>query len=354
MRIIEFNIKAPSNQYEVLICERISEFENALFEHTSGKKALILTDEGAANTALEPLRALLSRSGIIHFTHFIGIGERAKSFDSLIGALSALTENGFSRNDLIINLGGGVVGDLGGFAAAVYMRGIDYINLPTTFLSMIDSAIGGKTGIDFHGIKNNIGAFHQPRLVLCAVELLKTLPPRELLSGFGEVFKYYCISGNEGMLDPMCTRMPSPELIAECCRIKKEHVVEDVLDAGKRRILNLGHTFGHAFEAASGFSLTHGEAVVLGIVAAERLAVKLGLIGAHTLHALEALASSLGFKTDHSAYAHHASEFIKHDKKSVSSSSVEMVFFSDFGKTFLRRIPFDALSRYLSDACQGK
>lgn len=353
MRIVEFNIKAPSSKYEVLIGERIDEFENALFERTLGKKALIMTDDGAAKAALEPLRAMLSRGGITHFTHFVGIGECTKSFDSLIGVLSALSENGFSRNDLIINLGGGVVGDLGGFAASVYMRGIDYINLPTTFLSMIDSAMGGKTGIDFMGIKNNIGAFHQPRLVLCAAELLKTLPQRELLSGFGEVFKYYCISGNEGLLDSMRTRLPSTELIAECCRIKREHVANDVLDSGKRRILNLGHTFGHAFEAASGFSLTHGEAVVLGVAAAERLAVKLGLIEPRTLLSVEALASSLGFKTDHSAYSCHALDFIRHDKKSVSDS-VEMVFFSDFGRPFLKHVPFAALSGYLYGSCQGE
>lgn len=348
MRKVDFNLNAKTSAYCVLIGQGLEEFGDELIKAVSGRKVLIAVDRGAANTALTPLLSLIGETASC-FIHYVDGGENAKSFNSLLQLLGALVENGFTRNDLILNLGGGTIGDLGGFAASIYMRGIDYINVPTTFLSMIDSAMGGKTGIDFQGIKNNVGSFHQPKLVLCASGILDTLPEKELLSGYGEALKYYCISGSNTILESIERKRIDPCLIEECCSIKRDHVVDDVLDVGKRRILNLGHTFGHAFEAASAFSLAHGEAVVLGIIAAMRLAARLGFVNDDMPLMIQKLASASGFGMDYVSYAKIASDLIIHDKKS-NSGSIEMVFISEPGKPFLRSVPIDSLVRFLQEA----
>ena len=333
MRKVDFNLNPKTSAYCVLIGQSLEEFGDELIKAVSGRKVLIAVDRGAANTALTPLLSLIGETASC-FIHYVDGGENAKSF---------------TRNDLILNLGGGTIGDLGGFAASIYMRGIDYINVPTTFLSMIDSAMGGKTGIDFQGIKNNVGSFHQPKLVLCASGILDTLPEKELLSGYGEALKYYCISGSNTILESIERKRIDPCLIEECCSIKRDHVVDDVLDVGKRRILNLGHTFGHAFEAASAFSLAHGEAVVLGIIAAMRLAARLGFANEDMPLMIQKLASASGFGMDYVSYAKTASDLIIHDKKS-NSGSIEMVFISEPGKPFLRSVPIDSLVRFLQEA----
>ncbi len=348
MRRIDFDITTPSSTYSVLIGERLEDFSDALLSAVRGRKALILCDSGSANAGLETVQSILNGGCIDYAVRTLEGGEKAKNLASLESVLYALIEGRFSRNDLIINLGGGVVGDLGGFAAAIFMRGIGYINIPTTLLSMIDSSIGGKTGIDHFGIKNMLGAFHQPRLVVCASDLIRSLPEREKLSGFGEVLKYYCLSASPSIENAIEYRHIDPELIGECCTIKLCYVSEDIADHGKRRLLNLGHTFGHAFEASSGFLLSHGEAVALGLAAAARFGERIGVTDSSVADKIEELISLLGMSSDFSKYSASASAFLHHDKKS-DSGSIEMAFIKSFGQPLLRRVPIEQAVRFLSD-----
>lgn len=346
MRRVDFDITAPSSEYSALIGERIEEFSDAILSALRGRNALILSDGGASSAALDAIKAILDGGGICHSVLILNGGERAKSFSSLDSVLTELIGANFTRNDIIINLGGGVIGDLGGFAASIYMRGIDYINIPTTMLSMIDSSIGGKTGIDRFGVKNIIGAFHQPQLVICATRFLDSLPEREIRSGFGEALKYYCLSASADIESAILARHADSALIEECCKIKRDCVCSDVLDFGRRRLLNLGHTFGHAFEASSGFELSHGEAVAMGLVAVMRFGEQIGFTERGVAQRIEALVTHLGMSADYSEYSASASEFITHDKKK-DSACIEMAFIESFGKPLLRRVPIEAAAAFL-------
>lgn len=203
-------------------------------------------------------------------------GEEQKTLKTVQELYAFLIENQFGRKDLLVALGGGVVGDLTGFTAATYMRGIDFIQIPTTLLAQVDSSIGGKTGVDFDGYKNMVGAFYMPRLVYINSAVLKTLPGRQYFSGFAEVMKYGLIKSSsfyEWLLKNMyeiCSREEAvlEEMVWESCNIKKGIVEKDPREQGERALLNFGHTIGHAIEKASGFGLYHGECVALGAVAA--------------------------------------------------------------------------------------
>jgi 5-deoxy-5-amino-3-dehydroquinate synthase len=212
--------------------------------------------------------------GIEHRVVTIGVGETAKSLDTVGALCSDLARWGFTRNDVVIAVGGGLVTDVAGFAAAVYHRGVEVVHVATTLLGQIDAAIGGKTGVNLPEGKNLVGAFWQPWAVVCDTEVLATLPSRELRSGLGELAKYHFLGGGE--LDSL----PLPERVAACVRIKAEVVSSDEREGGRRAILNYGHTLGHALEITGEFDLRHGEAVAIGLVYAAELAHRLGRIDA--------------------------------------------------------------------------
>ncbi|HEY3521510.1 MAG TPA: 3-dehydroquinate synthase, partial [Rhodanobacteraceae bacterium] len=202
--------------------------------------------------------------------------------------LDALAQLGATRDACVLALGGGVVGDIAGFAAACWMRGIDYVQVPTTLLAMVDSAVGGKTGVDHPAGKNLIGAFHQPRAVIADLDTLATLPRRELRAGFAEVIKTACIGDAdffawlEANVDSLLARDAEAltHAIATCCRFKSGVVMRDERESGERALLNFGHTFGHAIETEAGYgTLLHGEAVAIGMVVAARLSQRLGMAG---------------------------------------------------------------------------
>lgn len=250
-------------------------------------RVIVVTDRNVASLHLEPLLRSLSDSGIKAEPIVLDAGEQTKDighFDKLMGAILA---RGIDRDAALVALGGGVVGDLTGFAAATALRGIDFIQVPTTLLAQVDSSVGGKTGINSPYGKNLIGAFHQPRLVLADSRVLRTLPRREMLAGYAEVVKYGLIGdaaffgwleGNGADLidgDPAKIRLA----VVTSCRAKAAIVAADEREAGVRGLLNFGHTFGHALEAETGFSntLLHGEAVAIGMVMAFELSARLGL-----------------------------------------------------------------------------
>src|ERR1700684_376524 len=259
-----------------------------------GAKAVIVTDDNVARYHLEPAEAALRHAGVASSRVIVPPGEASKSYRVFEQVCEAIIASRIERGDLAIALGGGVIGDLTGFVAAVVRRGLDYVQVPTTLLSDVDSSVGGKTAIDSAHGKNLIGAFHQPILVLADTALLDTLPEREFRAGYAELVKY----GLLGDADFFCWleknwrevfaggnssgSFAREHAIAESCRAKAAIVARDERETGDRALLNLGHTFGHAFEAAAGFSgrLLHGEAISLGMVLAFEFSARRGLLPA--------------------------------------------------------------------------
>jgi 3-dehydroquinate synthase len=253
-----------------------------------GARTAIVTDNNVAGLHLEAVEAALAASGVASHRVVVPAGEASKSFACFEEVCEALIAARIERGDLVIALGGGVVGDLAGFAAATVRRGLDYIQVPTTVLAQVDSSVGGKTAIDSRHGKNLVGAFHQPILVVADTAALDTLPPREFRAGYAEVVKYGLLgdAGFFAWLDANVKEVfaggaAREHAIATSCRMKAAIVARDERENGDRALLNLGHTFGHAFEAAAGFSgrLLHGEAVALGMVLAAEFSAQLGVLG---------------------------------------------------------------------------
>jgi len=253
-----------------------------------GAKAAIVTDANVERLMLDATRAALAASKIDATQVSVAAGEGSKSIAMFERVCDALIAARVERGDVVVALGGGVVGDLAGFCAAAVRRGLDYVQVPTTLLAQVDSSVGGKTAINSRHGKNLIGAFHQPILVVADTALLDTLPPREFRAGYAEVAKYGML-GDAGFFawleanadDVFAGRAGAREhAIAVSCRMKAEVVARDERETGDRALLNLGHTFGHAFEAAVGFSdrLLHGEAVALGMSLAFDFSARLGLL----------------------------------------------------------------------------
>lgn len=245
-----------------------------------------------ARAALRGLEA----TGKVKLVHVLPDGERGKTLAELGRASTALLAAGATRRTLVVALGGGAVSDAAGFAAATFMRGVPWVAVPTTLLSMVDAAIGGKTGVNLPAMKNAVGAFHPPRAVLADTAALETLPAREVRSGLGEVAKYALLQpallGRVAALGP---RLPEPDLVAACARMKVDVVAQDPIEKGPRKLLNLGHTFGHGVEAAGKFSrYTHGESVSIGMAFAFRLAARLGRLGPLAVAEAEDALAALG------------------------------------------------------------
>jgi 3-dehydroquinate synthase len=250
-------------------------------------RAAIVTDDTVAGLHLEAAEAALKTSGLATSRVVVEAGEGTKSFAGLDRVCEALIAAKIERGDLVVALGGGVVGDLAGFAAAVVRRGLDYIQVPTTLLAQVDSSVGGKTAINSRHGKNLVGAFYQPLLVVADTAVLDTLPPRQFRAGYAEVVKYGLLgdAGFFGWLDANVKEVfaggaAREHAIATSCRMKAAIVARDERETGDRALLNLGHTFGHALEAAAGFSdrLLHGEAVALGMVLAAEFSARLGIL----------------------------------------------------------------------------
>lgn len=250
------------------------------------RKLCVVTDSHVEPLYAEKVRDVLKQAGMNVEVYTVPAGEENKNLDTVRSLYTFLIERHFGRKDCLIALGGGVVGDLTGFTAATYLRGIDFIQIPTTLLAQVDSSIGGKTGVDFDGYKNMVGAFHMPRLVYTNLSTLATLDPRQFYSGFAEAMKSALIADAkyyEWMIANMyeiCDREPEvlAELVRRSCEIKRKIVENDPEEKGERALLNLGHTIGHAIEKAKDFSLTHGECVALGCVAAAFISWKKELL----------------------------------------------------------------------------
>lgn len=263
--------------YDIVFSHTFEEFPQELQDFgVENRKVCIYTDSNVEKLYAKQIQELLEPvcRKVILFS--FPAGEEHKTLDTIKEAYKTLIEAGFDRKDLILALGGGVVGDMAGYTAATYLRGIDFVQVPTTLLAQSDSSIGGKTGVDFDGYKNMVGAFHMPRLVYMNLATLKTLDDRQFYNGFAEVMKHGLIKDAifyEWLIDKMyeiCERDLDTleEMIMRSCTVKKLVVEKDPTEQGERALLNFGHTIGHAIEKYKNFTLSHGECVALGCVAA--------------------------------------------------------------------------------------
>lgn len=251
--------------------------------------------------------------GVEHRTFVIDEGEAAKDLATIEHLCRQFAQWGLTRRDVVVAVGGGVVTDTAGFAAAVYHRGVAVVHVATTLLGQVDAAIGGKTGVNLPEGKNLVGAFWQPAAVLCDTEVLDTLPPREYASGLGEMAKYHFLTGDD------LGTLPLDERVARCVEIKAEIVAEDEREGGRRALLNYGHTLAHALETAGHYDLRHGEAVAIGLVFAARLAERLERIDADRVASHEAVVAGYGLpdRLDPGHDLDELVELMKRDKKAV-------------------------------------
>lgn len=274
--------------------------------------AFVITNEQVGGHYFAPLAKTLAGAGFSRIVrHDIPVGEEGKNWDEFTKACAALlnTFPDTGATPLVFLLGGGVVGDLGGFAAAVFRRGVPFVQLPTTLLAAVDSSVGGKVAVNFGGVKNIMGAFSQPRLVVCDLALLDTLPAREIRSGASEVIKYGAVCSaalfeqlENGGLEQLLALEPASliDIVAQCVRLKADVVEQDEFDKkGIRNVLNFGHTIGHALELSADYALTHGEAIAIGMIAAARLARTLGMVDDSFFVRLENLIVRAGLPTSH-------------------------------------------------------
>jgi 3-dehydroquinate synthase len=327
------------------------------------RRTAIVTDGHVAPLHGERLRASLEAAGIASTLIVLPPGEETKSWEGLADLTDRLLGLSLDRGDVVIALGGGVIGDLTGFAAAIYKRGIDFIQIPTTLLAQVDSSVGGKTAIDTPRGKNLIGAFHQPRLVLADLDSLATLPEREMVCGYAEVIKYGLL-GDAGFFEwleanvaRVLGREPDALLhaVARSVEIKAEIVAEDEREAGRRALLNLGHTFAHALEAETGFgdTLLHGEAVGIGMAMAFRFSAALGhCSGQDAVRAERAIAAS-GLAIDARAlpgWPYAADRLIDHmaqDKK-AEGGRLTFILARTIGDAFVaKRVALEPLRQFL-------
>lgn len=273
--------------YDIVLTSGFEELRDFFEDNSwSRKKVCIVTDSNVeplyAQAVKDTLTPLVKECEVFVFP----AGEANKNLSTVQSLYAFLIERHFDRKDLLAALGGGVVGDLTGFAAATYLRGVDFIQIPTTLLAQVDSSIGGKTGVDFDAYKNMVGAFYMPRLVYMNLDTLQTLETRQFYNGFGEVMKHGLIKDSKyyewliANMYEICDREPETllKLVKRSCEIKKSVVEKDPTEQGERALLNFGHTLGHAIEKNSGFTMMHGECVALGCVAAAFISWKRGRI----------------------------------------------------------------------------
>ena len=283
---------SASREYDVCIGRGlIGELGERAARVLKGRTAFVVSDSNVAPLYLRRAVESLKAAGFETGSFVFPAGEASKNGQTYLTLLNILAEKRLTRSDALVALGGGVVGDLVGFAAATYLRGVDYIQIPTTLLACVDSSVGGKTAIDLPAGKNLAGAFYQPRLVLCDLDALDTLPPEVFADGCAEVIKYGML-GSAELMDKLAERHARDQLeyvVAKCVDMKRDVVEGDEFDTGRRQLLNLGHTFAHAIEAQSDYAIPHGRAVAMGMCVITRAAVKKGLCPAECLTALEAL-----------------------------------------------------------------
>lgn len=312
-----------------------------------GNKICIVTDSNVASLYLEEIKDLLAPMFAFCTSFVFKAGEKSKNTDTVGQVYEHLIQHKFDRKDLLLALGGGVVGDLTGFVAATYLRGIDFIQAPTTLLAQTDSSIGGKTGVDFMQYKNMVGAFYMPKLVYMNISSLKTLPRRQFCAGTAELIKHGFIKDasytqfiRENSVKIM-EKQPETmeEMIYRSCQIKREIVEHDPKEQGERALLNFGHTIGHAIEKLSDFSLHHGECVALGMASAAYISCQLGNLSEQQAMEIEHILENYGLPISLKNFAHTPEEILaatKLDKK-MECGKIKFIVLKTPGEAYITR-----------------
>ena len=315
---------------------------------TSARTAAIVTDDIVDGLYCDRLSKSLEQSGFRAVKYVFPHGEASKNAATFIALLTFLAGKRITRSDVILALGGGVVGDLAGFAAASYMRGVGYIQVPTTLLAMTDSSVGGKTAIDLAAGKNLAGAFYQPELVVCDYGLLETLAPETFRDGCAEVIKYGVIADRElfrRLYDPIEGQLE--EVIARCVEIKSDIVSRDERERGERKLLNFGHTVGHAVELLSGFQVPHGSAVAAGMAIIARASANMKIGSRACAADIVELLGRYGLPTTTDFSARDLARACLSDKKR-SGDFVTLIVPEEIGRCALRDTRFDELERVIA------
>ena len=339
---------SASVSYDVIIDKNILKNTGSLVKEVIAPcKACIVTDDTVNGLYADTVERSLLEGGFEVIKFVFPHGEKSKSTTTLVTLLEFLAENRLTRSDAIIALGGGVVGDLSGFAAAIYLRGVRFVQIPTTLLAAVDSSVGGKTAVDLSAGKNLAGAFHQPSLVICDYKTLDTLEDSIFSDGCAEVIKYGVINDvplfeliDKGIKDNI------ENIIAACVQNKADIVMADEFDNGKRQLLNLGHTVGHAIEDCSDFKISHGSAVAIGMMIVMRAAVSMGICKDTELSRLKKVLEGVGLPTKTEFSAKELTNVALADKKR-SGSTINLVLPYSIGDSRLFKISVDELEGFI-------
>jgi 3-dehydroquinate synthase len=351
--VLTLDVSLAERSYPIHIGGSLLSDGQLLARHLPARDLLLVSNTTVAPLYAERVRAALPDRRIVDVR--LPDGEQYKTLEYVSRVLDVLVANRFGRDAIVLALGGGVVGDLAGFSAACYQRGIAFAQLPTTLLAQVDSSVGGKTGVNHPGGKNLIGAFHQPCAVFADTTTLRTLPPRELRAGLAEVVKYglvfdrFFLEWIEHNVDALLALDDAAlaHAIHRSCQLKAEVVRRDEREVGERALLNLGHTFGHAIETATGYTQwLHGEAVAAGMVIAASMSARLGLLPAADVHRVRELLLRIGLPVEAPRFgASRALDYMSVDKK-VKSGRIRLVLLEKLGAA---RFTAD----YADDALQG-
>lgn len=337
-----------SEKYNCLIGENLLiNVGDLIKEHTASEKVMIITDDKVASFYLDTVRESLKNNGYDVYEYIIENGEKSKNAENYIKILNVLANNYFTRSDAMVALGGGVVGDLTGFVAATFLRGIRFFQIPTTLLAMVDSSVGGKTAIDLDAGKNLAGAFYQPKMVIADVNTLDTLDIQVFRDGCAEVIKTAAIADRKmfDYLSEVGEAFDREYVIGRCMEIKASVVEADEFDNGKRQLLNLGHTIGHAIEKCSDYEITHGQAVAIGMVMIMNSSSKFGLT-ADSPEVMSEIVKKFGLPTSCDFPSDKLYEVMLADKKR-KGDHVTLVIPSVIGECSLKKVSIGELKEYL-------
>ncbi|MDE5669969.1 MAG: 3-dehydroquinate synthase [Eubacterium sp.] len=324
--------------YEIIIEKGVMQNCGSYIKKVSNaKKACVITDSNVAPLYLDRVVSSLEKEGYEIFSFIFAAGESSKTTATVVEMVEFLAENGLTRKDIVVALGGGVCGDMAGFAAAIYLRGIDFVQIPTTLLSQVDSSVGGKTGVDLPQGKNLCGAFHQPILVLIDPLALNTLSDHFFSDGMGEVIKAGCIKSADlfEKIENEDIKENIEEIIFDCVDIKRGVVERDEKEQGERALLNFGHTIGHGIEKLHHFSgVSHGEAVGIGMLMISEIGEREGLTEKGTARRIKAVLEKYNMKTTDYHSAEDIIDAMQHDKKKTSSG-INFVMLKAIGDSFI-------------------
>ena len=351
MRTISVTLRAKSEtRYDIFLAPAllggVGRKMRAILK--SAQTVAVITDDNVKALYLQPVLDSLKQEGFNPVFFSVPPGEASKSAEVLFSMLNWLAENQLTRTDAIVALGGGVVGDSAGFAAATYLRGIAFVQIPTTLLAMVDSSVGGKTGIDLPAGKNLAGAFYQPSMVLCDTDVLSTLPPEVFSDGNAEVIKYGMIR-HPALLEKLKDNpieKQLDEVIEICIGLKRDIVQEDEFDLGERQLLNFGHTIGHAIEKLSAYEISHGRAVAAGMSIITRAAVRKNLCPPQCQTSLENLLALYGLPNQSNYAPKEIFEAALNDKKRAGAEITEIVP-RTLGESVLRKMPVAELLEWI-------